>query len=57
LTSSRHVDEYVARLNRTVARASREERGRSCVIVDRIESGEGRRHDRYVLLGKRFLTS
>lgn len=54
-TGIRDVPEYVRRLNRAVGEASREQRGRSCVIVERIESGHGVREDRYALLGRRLV--
>jgi hypothetical protein len=53
-TSIRDVYEYVRRLNVAVAQSSREQRGRSCVLVQRIEGEQGRGTDRYALLGRRL---
>jgi hypothetical protein len=55
LASVNDVYEYVRRLNKAVGEASIEQRGRSCVIVERIAGGNGTQHDSYVLLGRRLL--
>lgn len=55
ITSITDIYEYVRRLNAAVTQASRDKRGRSCVLVQRIESGQGLERDRYALLGSRLL--
>ena len=47
--------EYDKRLNRAVAERSLAQRGRRCVIVERLESGRGQEHDRYALLGRELI--
>ena len=54
-TSINNVYEYVRRLNLAVGESSRSHRGRSCVLVQRIETGEGIGRDRYALLGARLI--
>lgn len=55
-TNISDVYEYVRRLNLRVREASLAERGRSCVLVQRIESGHGLDQDRYALLGIKVTT-
>jgi len=57
LTGVKDVYEYIWRLNDAVGTRSIEQRGRSCVLIERIESGRGRLHDRYVLLGRKLVRS
>jgi len=55
LTGVKDIYEYIRRLNRAVGTRSVEQRGRSCVLIERIESGRGPLHDRYVLLGRELV--
>ncbi len=57
LAGIKDVYEYIRRLNVAVGSRSVEQRGRSCVVIERIESGQGPLHDRYVLLGRRLVLS
>jgi hypothetical protein len=55
LTLISDIYEYVRRLNTAISKASLDQRGRSCIVVQRIESGEGSLQDRYALLGSRLV--